>query len=66
MSPSGDFSTLKSYVVARMMRDPTDDPDAILAEFIFGYYGSVVCAIRSFELCAACGVGFVCFQHSLR
>eukprot|EP01043_Picozoa_sp_COSAG02_P146732 COSAG02_NODE_86222_length_100_cov_128.000000_1_plen_33_part_11 len=33
MAPGGDFAPLKSYVIARMMRDPTDDPDAILSEF---------------------------------
>ena len=37
---SGDMAPLKSYVVSRMMRDPTDDPDAIMAEFAFSYYGS--------------------------
>lgn len=40
MAPGGDFAPLKSYVIARMMRDPTDDPDAILSEFVFAYYGA--------------------------
>ena len=40
MAPGGDFAPLKSYVIARMLRDPTDDPDAILAEFVFAYYGA--------------------------
>ena len=39
-APGGDFAPLKSYVIARMMRDPTDDPDAIIAEFVFAYYGA--------------------------
>ena len=40
MAPGGDFAPLKSYVIARMMRDPKDDPDAILSEFVFAYYGA--------------------------
>ena len=40
MAPGGDFAALKSYVIARMMRDPTDDADAIVAEFVFAYYGA--------------------------
>ena len=39
MSAGGDLATLKSYIIARMMRDPADDPDAIMAEFALGYYG---------------------------
>ena len=39
MAAGGDFAALKSYTIARMMRDPADDADAIVAEFAFGYYG---------------------------
>ena len=36
----GDLSELRSYVSAKMLWDPTNDPEALIASFIDGYYGA--------------------------
>lgn len=36
--PGTDMDELKSYVMASMLWDPTQDPDALLSEFVVGYY----------------------------
>ena len=36
----GDLSELRSYVSAKMLWDPTNDPEALITSFIDGYYGA--------------------------
>ena len=35
------FGRLKDYVLASMMWDPTQDPDALISEFLIGYYSEL-------------------------
>ena len=37
----GCFGRLKDYVLASMMWDPTQNPDALISEFLIGYYSEL-------------------------
>lgn len=38
--PGGEFSLLRPYYGMQLLRDPDQDPDTILKEFVQGYYGA--------------------------
>ena len=38
---TGCAGRLKDYVLANMMWDPTQDPDALISEFLIGYYSEL-------------------------
>ena len=39
-SPGHEFSELKSYLLARVLWNPDADADAVIDEFLAGYYGA--------------------------
>jgi hypothetical protein len=64
-----DLEELKDFVMAELLWDPTLDPDALIAEFIVGYYGEActvtMCLFLMLKFhrdraqisgCEACGV----------
>jgi hypothetical protein len=47
-SPVGDMDELKSWVISRMLWNPSLDPDALIREFIDGYYGTAASSIMAY------------------
>ena len=47
-SPGGDLPELKNYVIGRLLRDVTLDPDQLVDEFLDGYYGPGAASVRSY------------------
>lgn len=47
-SVGGDMSPLKGYVLSRMLWDPTTDDDALITDFLAGYYGAAAPFIRDY------------------
>jgi hypothetical protein len=51
-----DAEELKSWVIAHMLWDPSQDPDALIAEFVRGYYGKAAQPVMAYlDHIAACG-----------
>ncbi|MGH7144983.1 MAG: DUF4838 domain-containing protein [Planctomycetota bacterium] len=47
-SPGGDFSVLRAWVGARLLWDPTLDPEPLIQEFLRGYYGPAADGLDKF------------------
>jgi hypothetical protein len=47
-SPGHEFSELKSYLLARLLWNPAADADAVIDEFLDGYYGPAGPTIRRY------------------
>jgi hypothetical protein len=47
-SSGGDMAELKAWVIAQMLWDPNQDPDALVDEFLKGYYGAASGPIREY------------------
>lgn len=48
-SYGGDFSELRSYVVAKLMWDPAQDTDSLMLRFMRGYYGAAAPYLYQYE-----------------
>ncbi|WP_289066386.1 DUF4838 domain-containing protein [uncultured Alistipes sp.] len=48
-SYGGDFSELRSYVVAKLMWDPAQDADSLMQRFMNGYYGAAAPCLYQYE-----------------
>ncbi len=48
-SYGGDFSELRSYVVAKLMWDPAQDADSLMLRFMNGYYGAAAPYLYQYE-----------------
>ncbi|MBI2422852.1 MAG: DUF4838 domain-containing protein [Candidatus Hydrogenedentes bacterium] len=44
----GEFSLLRGYYGMQLLRNPDRDPDAIIDDFLQGYYGAAAPAIRAY------------------
>lgn len=44
----GEFSELRAYIVSKLMWDPNADADAIMNDFLQGYYGAAAKPIRTY------------------
>ena len=47
-SPGHEFSELKSYLIARLLWDPSAGADAVMNDFLRGYYGAAAPHIRGY------------------
>ncbi len=47
-SPGGELAELRSYLVAKLLWDPTLDTDRLIDEFVGGYYGAAATPIRDY------------------
>jgi len=47
-SPGGDLAELKAWLLAKMLWNPQRDPDALIDEFLAGYYGPAGRHIRTY------------------
>ena len=51
-SRGGEFSELKAYLIAKLLWNPEADTEAIIDDFMYGYYGRAGQHIRAyFDLC---------------
>lgn len=48
-SYGGDFSELRSYVVAKLMWSPSQDTDSLMLRFMNGYYGAAAPYLYQYE-----------------
>lgn len=48
MSPGGEFTELKSWVLARLLWNPELQAEALIDEFLDGYYGSAAPKLREY------------------
>ena len=48
-SYGGDFSEMRSYVVAKLMWDPAQDTDSLMLRFMNGYYGAAAPYLYQYE-----------------
>lgn len=48
-SYGGDFSELRSYVVAKLMWNPAQDADSLMRRFMNGYYGAAAPCLYQYE-----------------
>ncbi len=44
----GEFSTLRGYMIAKLMCEPSRDPEEIMDEFLFGYYKQAAPFIKEY------------------
>lgn len=49
-SAGGEFAEMRAWVAARLLWDPTLDPDALVREFAAGYYGPAAAEIVEYYL----------------
>ena len=47
-SPGGEFQEMRSWVLAKLLWDPTADADKLVNEFLTGYYGAAAPKIREY------------------
>ena len=47
-SPGHEFSELKAYLLARLLWDPGTDADAVIVDFLDGYYGKAGPFVRKY------------------
>lgn len=47
-STVGDFVRLRAWLLAHLMWDPSRDPEALIDEFLAGYYGAAAPALRRY------------------
>ena len=47
-SPGHEFSELKSYVLARLLWNPDANMQALVTDFLYGYYGAAAPAINAY------------------
>lgn len=48
-SYGGDFSEMRSYVVAKLMWDPAQNTDSLMLRFMHGYYGAAAPLLYQYE-----------------
>ena len=44
----GEFGHLRAYLITKLMWDPNADPNAIINDFLEGYYGNAAAPIRNY------------------
>jgi hypothetical protein len=44
----GEFAELRAYLLAKLLWDPSLDPDAVINDFLQGYYGAAAGPIRQY------------------
>ena len=44
----GEFGQLRAYLIAKLMWNPNADPNAIIDDFLEGYYGQAAAAIKNY------------------
>ena len=47
-SPASEFAELRAWVIAKLLWDPEQDTDALVRDFIAGYYGAAAPFIQEF------------------
>ncbi len=47
-SPGAEFAELRAWVLAKLLWDPSRDPQALIDEFVTGYYGAAAPYIRQY------------------
>jgi len=67
-STVGDFVRLRAWVIAHLLWDPSRDPNALIDEFLKGYYGAAAPYLRQYldlrqDVAAASGVYLRCYMH---
>ncbi len=65
----GDLATLRTYVVSKLMWDPCLDQEALMQEFLEGYYGAAAPYLREYVTLTAeavdrSGVRLECFRKT--
>ncbi|GMV94654.1 MAG: hypothetical protein AMXMBFR82_44320 [Candidatus Hydrogenedentota bacterium] len=68
-SSCGDFVELRAWVLAHLMWDPSRDPEALINEFLAGYYGPAAWPLRCYmdrmrDAVTRADVHFGCFQDT--
>ncbi|MCC6698669.1 MAG: DUF4838 domain-containing protein [Candidatus Hydrogenedentes bacterium] len=68
-SSCGEFVELRAWVLAHLMWDPSRDPNALIDEFLAGYYGPAAWPLRRYIDCMSdaasrADVHFGCFQDT--
>ena len=54
-SPCSEFAEMKAWVVTKLLWDPEQDTDALVRDFIDGYYGKAAPKILEYyQLCQSC------------
>jgi len=48
LSPGGDMAELKAWLLAKMLWDPKRPPQALIDEFLHGYYGAAAPHVRTY------------------
>ncbi len=66
-SQGHDFADLKAWVIAKLMWDPSLDDQALIDEFLVGYYGNAATAMREYiemmhDACEESGDYLACFS----
>lgn len=67
-STVGDFVRLRAWVIAHLMWDPSRDENALIDEFLKGYYGAAAPFLRQYldlreDAAAASGVYLRCYMN---
>ncbi len=44
----GDMEELKNWLIAKMLWDPTLDPEALIQQFLAGYFGEAASHVRRY------------------
>ncbi len=68
-SSCGEFVELRAWVLAHLMWDPSRDPNALIDEFLAGYYGPAAWPLRRYidrmsDAVSRADVHFGCFQDT--